>query len=140
MFKKNKHTKMAKTKNGETNALAVNLIANGTTLKGDIQTESDFRIDGILNGTINSKGKVIVGESGKVEGEIHCKNADISGRVNGNIESGELLSLKASAKVTGEVITSKLSIEEGAEFSANCRMANAARNEENKSGRQKQSQ
>lgn len=129
---------MAKTRNGEPGALAVNLIANGTTLKGDIKTESDFRIDGVLNGTINSKGKVIVGESGKVEGEIHCQNADISGEVKGTINIQALLALKASARVNGEVVTNKLSIEEGAEFSANCRMEKAQ--DENKQQKQKRGQ
>ncbi len=109
-------------KNNDSNSLAVNLIANGTTFKGDIQTDSDLRIDGVLNGTIQSKGKVIVGETGQMEGEIQCKNADISGKVNANIKIAESLTLKSSAKVNGEVLTKKLSIEEGAIFTANCRM------------------
>ncbi|MGM0567183.1 MAG: bactofilin family protein, partial [Bacteroidota bacterium] len=131
---------MAKNKNNETNALAVNIIANGTTLKGDIQTESDFRIDGFLNGNIHSKGKVIIGETGRVEGEIHCDNADISGTVSGNMKVQSLLMLKASAKVQGEVVTARLSIEEGANFSANCSMDNANLKNETKQKRPQQSQ
>ncbi|MCF8309581.1 MAG: polymer-forming cytoskeletal protein [Bacteroidales bacterium] len=109
-------------KNNEPNSLAVNLISNGTTFKGDIQTDSDLRIDGVLNGTIQSKGKVIVGETGQVEGEVQCKNADISGKINANLKISELLTLKATAQINGEVLTKKLSIEEGAVFTANCRM------------------
>lgn len=131
---------MAKPKSSDNNALAVNIIAKGTTLKGDIQTESDFRIDGFLNGTIHSKGKVIVGETGKVEGEINCQNADISGTVNGNLKVEALLMLKESAKIKGEVVTTRLSIEEGANFSASCSMDNTAQKNETKQGRPKQSQ
>lgn len=109
-------------KNNETNSLAVNLISNGTTFKGDIQTDSDLRIDGVLNGTIQSKGKVIIGETGQVEGEVQCNNADISGKTNANLKITELLTLRATAKINGEVLTKKLSIEEGAVFTANCRM------------------
>lgn len=119
-------------KNNETNSLAVNLIANGTTFKGDIQTDSDLRIDGVLNGTIQSKGKVIIGETGHMEGEIQCKDADISGKVNANLKIAESLTLKASAKVNGEVITKKLSIEEGALFTANCRMDDSVNSQKEK--------
>lgn len=117
---------MAKVKSNENNSLAVNLIANGTTFKGDIQTEGDLRIDGSLNGTIHSKGKVIVGETGKVEGDVQCQNADISGKVNANLKITELLNLKSTARITGEVLTKKLSIEEGSVFTANCRMDDGA--------------
>jgi cytoskeletal protein CcmA (bactofilin family) len=140
MFKRKKTMKMAKMKNNDNNALAVNIIANGTTLKGDVQTESDFRIDGFLNGSIHSKGKVIVGETGKVEGKINCQNADISGSVNGNLKVEALLMLKETARVNGEVVTTRLSIEEGANFSANCSMENTGQKNETKQGRPKQSQ
>lgn len=108
--------------NNESNSLAVNLISNGTEFKGDIHTDSDLRIDGVLNGTIQSKAKVIIGETGQIEGEVQCKDADISGKVNANLKIAESLTLKATAKVNGEVLTKKLTIEEGAIFTANCRM------------------
>jgi len=130
MFKKKTTKNMSK--NNETNSLAVNLIANGTTFKGDIQTDSDLRIDGVLNGTIQSKGKVIIGETGHMEGEIQCKDADISGKVNANLKIAESLTLKSSAKVNGEVLTKKLSIEEGAIFTANCRMDDSVTSQKEK--------
>lgn len=126
---------MAKTKINENSALAINLIANGTTLKGDIHTDSDFRIDGVLQGTIHSKSKVIVGETGKVEGEINCENADVSGSINGTMNIQGLLSMKSSASIEGEVVTAKVSIEEGAVFAANCRMEKGATSNETKSKR-----
>ncbi len=118
--------------NGDS-SLAVNLIAQGTTVKGDIQTEGDFRIDGKLHGSIQSSGKIIVGETGYVEGEIICQNADISGKIKANVKTSKLLSLKATAQVAGEVMTAKLSIEEGAIFTANCQMeGNAAHDRKQK--------
>jgi len=111
---------MAKTNVNTT--LSINLIAKGTSVKGDIITDSDFRIDGILEGSIISKGKIIVGESGNVNGEITCKTADFSGKIKATIKVEELLSLKSTAEVNGDVITKKLNIEEGAIFTASCRM------------------
>lgn len=101
---------------------SANLIQSGTTITGDIESNGNIRIDGTLNGTVTSGGKVILGSTGTVEGEISCINADIEGRVNGLITIKELLSLKATAIVTGEIITTKLSIEPGARFTGTCKM------------------
>ena len=112
---------MVKTTNGDTQS--VNMLGSGTTIKGDIQSNGDFRIDGTLIGSINSKGKIVIGQTGNVEGEINCRNADISGHVKAQIVVAELLTLKASAKISGEITTSKLSIEPGARFSGTCNMS-----------------
>jgi cytoskeletal protein CcmA (bactofilin family) len=112
---------MAKTTNGDTQS--VNMLGAGTTIKGDIQSNGDFRIDGNLIGSINSKGKIVIGQTGQVEGEVTCRNADISGQVKAQIMVAELLTLKASAKISGEITTSKLSIEPGAKFSGTCNMS-----------------
>ncbi len=101
---------------------AINLISAGTSVNGDIDSNSGFRIDGQLKGKMNIKGKVVIGASGMITGDIFCQNLEVSGEVNGNIQAGELVSLKATAKVNGEIITSKLAIEPGAVFSGNCRM------------------
>jgi cytoskeletal protein CcmA (bactofilin family) len=101
---------------------AVNLIAKGTTIKGEIQSSGDFRIDGNLNGSIRSSGKVVVGSTGKVEGEINCQNAEVEGELRVKITVKELLSLKATSVLRGEIITSKLSIEPGAVLSGTCNM------------------
>jgi cytoskeletal protein CcmA (bactofilin family) len=111
---------MAKTIISETPA--VNLIGKGTSIKGNISSDGDFRVDGILHGSIQSNGKIVVGVSGNIEGDITCQNADFSGQVKATIRVKELLSLKATSRVTGEVHTSKLAIEPGAKFSGTCNM------------------
>ncbi|MCD6112650.1 MAG: polymer-forming cytoskeletal protein [Bacteroidales bacterium] len=106
----------------ETEPSSVNLLGVGTKIKGDINTNGDFRVDGALIGTIITKGKIIVGESGSIEGEIKCKNADISGVIKAKITVAELLTLKSSSKFSGEVYTNKIAIEPGANFSGSCNM------------------
>ena len=101
---------------------SVNLIGAGTVIQGDIKTNGDIRIDGTLTGSISVKGKLVIGVSGSVEGEISCQNADISGTVKAKVTVAELLSLKASAKLSGDIVTNKLSIEPGANFSGSCSM------------------
>ncbi|MFL5764740.1 MAG: polymer-forming cytoskeletal protein [Bacteroidia bacterium] len=109
-------------KNAASDSQSVNLIGAGTTIEGDITTNGDMRIDGSLTGTINVKGKLVIGASGSVEGEIICQNADISGTLKGKIGVAELLSLKASAKLIGDIITNKIAVEPGATFSGSCSM------------------
>lgn len=109
-------------KNNEDQTQMVNLIAGGTEIQGDINTKSDIRIDGSLKGNINTQGKIVIGETGKVEGEIKCSNSDISGEINGKVHVKELLSLKASSKIYGDIYVNKLSIEPGAKFTGNCKM------------------
>lgn len=92
----------------------LNKIINGTAFKGDITSNGDFRIDGALKGSLNSKGKLVVGPTGNIEGEIRCKNAEIYGKINAKIYVEELLSLRASAELTGEVVYNKIAIEAGA--------------------------
>ena len=115
---------MAKTIINETPA--VNMIGKGTSIKGDIRSDGDFRVDGILHGSIQSTGKIVVGISGSIEGDVTCQNADLSGQVRATIRVKELLSLKSTSKVTGEVYTSKLAIEPGAKFSGTCNMEDEA--------------
>jgi len=103
----------------------INIIGSGTTLKGDILSDGDFRIDGTLIGSINSKSKVIIGTTGSVEGEIRCANGDFSGTIKANIIATEMVALKSTSKVLGNLQVGKLSIEPGAQFSGNCKMDNA---------------
>ena len=111
---------MAKDNSSETPS--VNLIGAGTVIQGDITTNGDIRIDGALTGSIAVKGKLVIGVSGSVDGEIVCQNADISGGIKGKITVSELLTLKASAKLIGDIITNKIAIEPGAIFSGSCSM------------------
>lgn len=112
----------AMSKNNSLENSSVNLIGAGTMIEGDITTNGDIRIDGALTGSINVKGKLVVGVSGTVEGEIICQNADVSGTIKGKIGVAELLSLKASSKLTGDIITNKIAVEPGATFSGSCSM------------------
>jgi cytoskeletal protein CcmA (bactofilin family) len=99
-----------------------NQIMAGTTLTGDVACDGNIRIDGTLKGNLVAKGKVVIGPSGIVDGEINCQNADISGTVKARVTVSELLSLKASAKLTGDISTNKLAIEPGANFTGACSM------------------
>ncbi len=108
----------------------------GTDIKGDIKTNGDLRIDGFIKGTIQATGKVVVGSTGKVEGEISCQNADISGDVKAHIKVTELLSLKSNAVVSGDIFTNKLAIEPGAVFTGACKMGN----QPNVNGKQEQAE
>jgi cytoskeletal protein CcmA (bactofilin family) len=110
-------------KNNETEPAAINLISNGTDISGDIKSNGDIRIDGSLTGNLNTKGKVVIGVTGKVNGEVICKNSEVSGSVEGKIIVNQLLILKASSKILGDIATSKLSIEPGAKFTGNCKMS-----------------
>lgn len=112
-------------KANEFEAPTINIIGNGTTLKGDIISDGDFRIDGSLIGSITSKAKVIIGTTGIVEGEIKCNNGDFSGTIKANVFVSEMLALKATSKLSGNIHVGKLSIEPGAQFSGNCKMENA---------------
>jgi len=115
-------------KYNETDNTTINLISNGTDITGDIKSNGDIRIDGSLTGSLNTKGKVVVGTTGKVKGEVFCKNSEVSGIIDGKITVGQLLNLKASSKIYGDIITAKLSIEPGAVFSGNCKMSDTENN------------
>lgn len=99
-----------------------NIIAQGTKIQGDIDSSGDFRIEGSLTGTVKVKGKIVIGESGVVEGNILCQSADISGKAKVKMEVAELTSLRATSNFVGEISTKKLSIEPGAIFSGTCQM------------------
>lgn len=109
-------------KNYDQDSPSINIIRSGTEISGDIQCAGDIRIDGKLTGTLVSEGKVVVGKSGSIEGEVKCKNADISGSLQARITVKELLQLKSTANLEGEINSKKLAIEPGANFSGTCNM------------------
>ncbi|MCT4613244.1 MAG: polymer-forming cytoskeletal protein [Marinifilaceae bacterium] len=109
-------------KSNDVPSSAVNLICDGTNIKGDVRASKDIRIDGFLNGTLNVNGKVVVGSTGVIEGRIESKTLDISGKVEGTIKASELVNLKSTAIVIGDIITDKISIEPGAKFTGSCKM------------------
>ena len=108
----------------ETEVPSINLLGSGTIVKGEIKLNGDFRIDGTFIGSIQCKGKIVVGATGFIEGEIECQNADFSGEIKATVKVAELLTLKESAKFSGDILTNKLAIEPGARFSGNCSMDN----------------
>jgi cytoskeletal protein CcmA (bactofilin family) len=101
---------------------AINTIGAGTIVTGDVQSKGDIRVDGSLKGSLNTSGKVVLGKEGVIEGDVLCNSADISGTIKAKITVSQLLSLKATAKLNGDIITNKLSIEPGASFSGSCSM------------------
>ncbi len=109
-------------KSNPNQVLARNIIGKGTSFVGDIKSEGDFRIDGKVEGTIKTSGRVVIGQEGSVDGTIECTNADIEGKFSGNLNVDQLLSLKTTAYISGEVILGKLSVEPGATFNASCNM------------------
>ena len=110
-------------KNFETENRLPNIIGSGTKFVGDIETNGDLRVDGVIDGNIKSQGKVVLGSGGSIRGTIKCVSAEISGSFDGKMEVSELLSLKASSSFKGEMSVNKLSIEPGAKFIGNCVMA-----------------
>lgn len=105
-----------------------NRIVEGTIIKGNILSHADFRLDGDLQGNFKSDGKIVIGPAGSVKGDIICKNADIEGRFEGRIQVAEMLNIKSKAKIHGECVVGKLSVEPGAEFSASCIMRPVVKN------------
>ena len=106
-------------------------ISNGTIIDGQIKIEGDIKIEGIVKGTITSKGRVQIASTGKVDGDIICQNADISGHVTGKLKIADILMLKGTAVIDGDINTGKIVIESGVKFNGNCTMgvvANAAQN------------
>jgi cytoskeletal protein CcmA (bactofilin family) len=101
---------------------SINIIGAGTTIDGEIRSNGDLRIDGTIRGSVTSKAKVVVGSTGTVEGDVVCQNADISGAVKGKTTVSEMLFLKSSARINGDILTGKLVVEVGASFTGNCNM------------------
>jgi len=100
----------------------VNSIGQGTYVEGTINAESDIRIDGEIKGNLSCKGKLILGERGKITGDVECTNALIEGEVKGKIVVKELLQVKDSAIIDGDISTDKLHVDSGAVFNVSCHM------------------
>ena len=108
----------------QTNSVNVNSVSRisaGTVIKGEIQSPYDLRIDGTFEGKIQSKGRVVIGESAVIKGDIICENVDLWGKVEGNLFVKNTLALKDGCKMDGNLNISKLSVELGATFNGSCR-------------------
>ncbi len=116
MFSKEKGTSSSPSSNSAT------LISAGTTLNGDIVSENDLRIDGTVKGNVICSSKIIIGNSGLIEGNITGLQADVAGKVLGNIEVKELLQMREECLVEGNIMAAKLQIEPSAVFNGRCQM------------------
>ena len=108
--------------NDKQSGLMFNALTAGSKIVGNITADSDFRIDGLIEGELNCSGKVVVGEAGRVKGTISCQNAEIMGLVEGKINCSQQLSLRANCKINGDVLTKTLIVEPGALFNGTCSM------------------
>jgi len=119
MFNTKNKTEMQQEK---TSGNGTTLISSGTTLKGDLSSNGDLRIDGTVIGNIQSSAKIVIGANGVVEGDITGAQADIVGKVAGNIRTRELLQLRGECTVAGNLYAGKLQVEPTATFNGQCHM------------------
>ncbi|MDO4881472.1 MAG: polymer-forming cytoskeletal protein [Capnocytophaga sp.] len=117
MFNKENKKTMA-----ENSVTGSNRIVGDTKIKGEVHSQSDFRIDGEIEGTIQTVGRLVVGKTGVVAGKVICTNADVEGTIRGTLLVKNTLSLKSTAVIEGEVQAEKLAIEPGAIFNVKCSM------------------
>ncbi|MEQ8925992.1 MAG: polymer-forming cytoskeletal protein [Fulvivirga sp.] len=99
-----------------------NIIGKGTVLQGDIETFGNIRIEGKIIGNVKTKSKIALGQSSHVEGNILAQNAEVAGEVKGKIEVTDILILKPTAVIHGDIITNKIIVESGATFNGGCKM------------------
>jgi cytoskeletal protein CcmA (bactofilin family) len=104
------------------NPKAMNQLGRGTIINGEINSDADIRIDGTVKGNVISKGKIVLGASGQIDGDIRSENAYLEGRVNGKVEVSDLLILSKTSFINGDIVIKKLVVEEGAKFNGKCTM------------------
>ena len=109
--------------NEEVNSGLHNVLAAGTILTGKIETESDFRLDGRVEGEVSCKGKIVIGPKGSVKGNVRTVNAEIFGNVEGSVNVSERLVLKSTAEIKGDIFIQTLEIEPGAKLNGSCTMS-----------------
>ena len=100
----------------------ISRIAEGVSLKGDLSSRNDVRLDGCIEGIVYSQGRVVVGENAVIKGSVLCSNIDLWGQVEGDMYASEVLVLKSSAKVKGGIHTNKIQVEMGARIDGTCEM------------------
>ena len=100
----------------------INSLGNGTKVVGDLTAQNDIRIDGELEGNLNCNGKVILGPKGIIKGNVICQSAVVEGSINGTVKVKDILQVKESAKIVGEITTEKLMVQPGAIFNVKCEM------------------
>ena len=108
------------------NVNSISRISTGTVIKGEITSPYDIRIDGTFEGKVQTKGRVVVGETAFVKGDVICENIDLWGKLEGNVYVKDTLALMEGCKVDGNLNTRRLSVELGSTFNGNCRMITEA--------------
>jgi cytoskeletal protein CcmA (bactofilin family) len=101
---------------------SMNQLGTGTLIEGDVASDADIRIDGRVKGNVLSKGKLVLGANGTIEGDVRAENAFVEGRINGRVEVADMLILSKTAFVNGDIVIKKLVVEEGAKFNGSCKM------------------
>ncbi len=109
-------------KNSEQVGVSVNNIGVSTKITGDVDTKGDIRIDGHLVGNIKSTGRIVLGKTGVIEGNVKSKNIEISGEVRGNVVADESLTFKSKSKIQGDITTNIFIVEPDAVFTGKCQM------------------
>ncbi|MBP7272758.1 MAG: polymer-forming cytoskeletal protein [Saprospiraceae bacterium] len=119
---KSNNSPMANKNLATTPSASINTLVKGTVVEGTVVSENDIRIDGTIKGTLNCNAKVIIGPTGYIDGQVRCTNAVIEGRFTGTLQVAELLSVRETAEISGEIATGKLVVQSGAVFNVSCAM------------------
>lgn len=130
---KKKKSSMSSNNSGK-NLPSVNMISEGTHVKGSLNTKSDIRIAGTLEGEAKAKGKVIISSTGKVEGDVEAVDADIAGTIEGEVRTTNKLILRQSAVINGDIHTKTMLVEEGAQINGSCHMNDGIKEKFDKNG------
>ena len=133
-------TQEKKSKSASEGSRDQNKIAQGTKIVGDLEAKGGFRIDGVIEGTVKTPGKVVIGKEGFINGTLECENADIEGKFSGKLIVSNTLSLRSTALIEGETIVAKLAVEPGAVFDATCCMKGRVKSINNERGGREQKQ
>jgi cytoskeletal protein CcmA (bactofilin family) len=110
------------TSSGSTSSGGINTLTKGTVVEGTLRCDNDIRVDGIIKGKLNCQAKVIIGPSGVIEGEVRCQNAVIEGKLHGTLVVSDLLNVRETADIDGDITTNKLTVQSGAKFNVACKM------------------
>jgi cytoskeletal protein CcmA (bactofilin family) len=102
--------------------LVLNLVGDGTEIRGNINSDGDIRIDGRVIGNVITRSKMVLGNSGSIDGDVTANSGDVSGKIKGNLNITDILYLKSSGRIDGNITTSKMVIESGGEFNGSCQM------------------
>lgn len=133
-------TQDKKTKSTSESSKEQNKIAQGTKVIGTFEAKGGFRIDGCVEGSVKTPGKVVIGKDGFVNGDLECENADIEGKFSGKLKISGTLSLRSTAFIEGEASIGKLAVEPGATFNATCAMRGGMKAISNERGEKQQQQ